>query len=236
LSPDFDYFDNYLTRVALSPNDIKKYHYEDYFDEKGKVLPLFGDLGHGLPKDLSEVEDFIYEASARIKKRGRKMLMDLLRDIVDKHSQEFVPALDARNSTTQANLKSSVSNTNGIENYLENIANQEIVFCVGKTDEVVGMLTWRPDAKTQEFMKLPNAYLSTIIVSRNHRGNKLASNMYDMFEDICTPKAKYTRTWSGNASHLNLLGKRGYKLMKTIKGDRGKGIDTVYYGKENDDE
>jgi hypothetical protein len=44
-----------------------------------------------------------------------------------------------------------------------------------------------------------------------------------------------TRTWSTNASHLDLLDELGFDLIKRVEDDRGDGIDTVYYGIEIDE-
>ena len=40
-----------------------------------------------------------------------------------------------------------------------------------------------------------------------------------------------TRTWSGNLQHIRILESLGFKLLKTIKNHRGKGIDTLYFGR-----
>lgn len=40
-----------------------------------------------------------------------------------------------------------------------------------------------------------------------------------------------TRTWSLNAAQLHTLPLMGYKTITVIKDDRGRGIDSIYYGK-----
>ena len=45
-------------------------------------------------------------------------------------------------------------------------------------------------------------------------------------------KPVVTRTWSQNTAHISLLEKEGFKLVLSIKDDREKGVDTVYYLKE----
>lgn len=40
-----------------------------------------------------------------------------------------------------------------------------------------------------------------------------------------------TRTWSTNHSHIHVLMKLGFELVKKIDNSRGEGVDTVYYRK-----
>ena len=144
--------------------------------------------------------------------------------------KEFVPPLSCRNSTTQKNLV-GVANENGIKDYFEGLLSQQVlgIFIDGN---LAGILSFITDYTSQEIenIKLPNIYLSTLVVSQNYRGKGVTKKVYDyLFNDIYKEHTVYTRTWSTNLAHLNILAHFGFKLMLNKPNDRGEGIDTVYF-------
>ena len=77
---------------------------------------------------------------------------------------------------------------------------------------------------------LPNIYLSTLMLKSEARGKHLTQKMYDyLFNTLYADRSIFTRTWSTNFAHLKILEKFHFKLIKTIKNDRGNNIDTVYF-------
>ncbi|MDR1034015.1 MAG: GNAT family N-acetyltransferase [Bifidobacteriaceae bacterium] len=161
---------------------------------------------------------------------GREMLVELLREIIADSQDEFVPPLFSRNSTTQSNLIENLENTG--DAYVCAVASQENILFL-HNDKIVGVLSYIKD--TNQFPNLfkpENAYLTTVIVDKDYRRKRIAQTMYQAFEQLNKRGNLYTRTWSKNDSHIKLLLKRGYAEVHRIADDRGKGIDTVYYGKE----
>ena len=111
-------------------------------------------------------------------------------------------------------------------------------FVIAKAgQEVVGFLSYRCRSNNKNHVQggvdIPavNAYISTICVAHTHRRRGIAESLYDCLEANAKEPYIYTRTWSQNASHIKLLEKRGYSLLRELIDDRGVGVHTVYYGK-----
>ena len=66
--------------------------------------------------------------------------------------------------------------------------------------------------------------------------NGITNQFYKIIEEIVkgqtTSAFIATRTWSTNKTHIKILTDLGYKVILTIKNDRGKGLHTVYFAKE----
>jgi hypothetical protein len=87
-----------------------------------------------------------------------------------------------------------------------------------------------------------NNYISTLCVDLKYRHQGLANLLYSYIENDLPIEIRSsftsTRTWSSNSSHLSLLNKRNYVLVKRVINDReyhGKVADTVYLAKSNSD-
>lgn len=101
-------------------------------------------------------------------------------------------------------------------------------------DKVLGFMSYIPhhvlEIRGIEEKREVN-YVSTVIVHPDCRGKKVTEMFYrELMEISDVPLA--TRTWNSNSAHLHILEKLGFELAATLKDDRGKGIDTVYYVKE----
>lgn len=155
-------------------------------------------------------------------------------EMMKESDQDFVPPLSSRNSTTQKDLKGGESSIEGLLSYYSQMNTQCILgaICDG---ELLGFVSFKENYDNDVIAKcdFPNVYLSTLIVKKAARGKKLTVRLYEhLFEQLYPNANIFTRTWSTNAAHINILGKFGFSLIKTIKDDRGVGIDTVYFAKK----
>lgn len=160
-----------------------------------------------------------------------KLFVDIY-SLLEEGDREFFPPLSCRSSTTQKNLTGIHKSVNGIKNYFEEMKRQNILVAV-EDEKVLGFVSFRENHITDVITdkELPNIYISTLIVSPNARGRGLTRQMYEFLFDAYKTHNVFTRTWSTNTAHINILSKFGFETFKTIVDDRGKGIDTVYFKK-----
>ncbi len=145
--------------------------------------------------------------------------------------KEFIPHLSCRNSTTQKELLKNVDEENLPYGYFDSIKEQSAILAV-EDDRVIGFMSFIVEHTLEiEGNRINTLYLSTIIVEKENRGKGISYGMYKFLIEKYKDKNIITRTWSTNTGHLKLLKKLGFKLLKCIEDDRGKGIDTVYYGR-----
>lgn len=146
--------------------------------------------------------------------------------------KEFVPPLSARVSTTQANLSDCTKGADGIMKYFEQLKRQKmlVAVCDNKLLAFCSFIENFINDKI-DVDKLPDIYISTLIVKPEARGKALTRRMYEMlfkkYEDVNI----YTRTWSTNIAHIKILSGFGFETLCVLKDDRGEGIDTVYFEK-----
>lgn len=154
-------------------------------------------------------------------------------ELLRAYDREFIPPLSARNSAFKkipggdGNL---TINEDGPVVYFDEILNYKFVLAL-LDGKVVGFMTYIPNHTVEVEGKEPFVaeYASTAIVSSECRGQGAMKRFYQTIIDENPGKNVATRTWSGNAAHLNVLAKHGFELHATLKDDRGPGIDTVYY-------
>lgn len=152
-------------------------------------------------------------------------------DTLKENDKEFVPPLSTRNSTTQSNFNFTGSGNEAISSYANEMLSQVIL---GAFDEntLVGFVSFKENYISDVISSdsMPNIYISTLLLKKEARGRRLTSQMYDfLFNTLYSERNIFTRTWSTNLSHLKILDNFGFTLIKTIKNDRGNGIDTVYF-------
>ncbi len=146
--------------------------------------------------------------------------------------REFVPPLSQRSSTTQGSLAGG--GENGIEIYCTEVLRQPVLACI-EGDKLLGFVSFKENYIPEHYpnAKLPNIYVSTLILSSESRGRGLTKKLYThLFTEKFPDRSIYTRTWSTNAAHLKILGHFGFSEILCIPNHRGIGIDTVYYGLE----
>lgn len=142
---------------------------------------------------------------------------------------EFVPSLSSRNSTTQKNLIVNNSLSSIPKDYFENLLKQQTLVCE-EDGKVVAFMSFNENyvCSCIDSSLLPNKYITTVIVHPSFRKKGICGKFYDyMLSNFCCNL--FTRTWSTNSGHTSILLSKGFALHATLKDDRGKGIDTVYF-------
>lgn len=153
-----------------------------------------------------------------------------IKNLLIESDNDFVPPLSKRNSTTQLNFNTALSE-NKIDDYFNQMITQKILG-VFENEKLTAIVAYKENyvcecIKEQSF---PNIYVSTVIVGKLMRGKGVTKKAYDyLFNNLYSGYTVYTRTWSTNAVHEKILLSFGFTKIKIIKDDRGKGIDTVYY-------
>ncbi|MBO4414450.1 MAG: GNAT family N-acetyltransferase [Lachnospiraceae bacterium] len=142
---------------------------------------------------------------------------------------------DAPNSADKTD-KSHIMNSTGQaaipEEYFRTMSRQNIVMAI-EGETVAGFMSYKPAYELDiKGKKIICSYVSTIVVSPQYRGKGITSEMYKKLFEETGDAFVATRTWSKNSAHIHILKKMGFRLLMTLKDDRGPGIDTVYYGKE----
>ena len=97
-------------------------------------------------------------------------------------------------------------------------------------ERLAGFMAFRFDL-TNELIgpeTLPNIYATTSVVHPDYRGQGLMNKMYRTMIGGYPQRAVYTRTWSGNLSHLKVAQRLGFTQLCCLKDHRGPGVDTVY--------
>jgi len=150
--------------------------------------------------------------------------------------EEFYPPLSVRDSENVVfEDKQSFKPTGKPLIFYQEVMNQHI-FAAIEEDELVGFLSYESDYINED-LKANNFgktwYVNALIVDENHRRKGIANKLYDALENYAINKTDdiFTRTWSFNDSHINLVKRRGYDLVIQLDHHRGTGIHTVYYRK-----
>ena len=161
--------------------------------------------------------------------QGKQQYYEALLQLCKKSDNEFVPPLSQRNSTTQGNLTGGMNS--GILAYFQEVMKQSVLVCT-ENDRLLGFVSFREDYIPEHYpnAKLPNIYVSTLILSADSRGRGLTKQIYQhLFMERFPERSIYTRTWSTNAAHLKILSFFCFSQCMCIPNHRGEGIDTVYY-------
>jgi len=152
--------------------------------------------------------------------------------------KEFIPALSARESSTQGNLNNNTSLDVKPQSYFENMITQNFILAIDEeTGSLVGFMTFRSNYHCEELKDYaPSNYITTICVKKDYRNHGITKGFYEVIlenvEDAeLASNFVTTRTWSTNDAHIHLLNKLGFINCTTLKNHRGEGIDTVYFAK-----
>ena len=163
---------------------------------------------------------------------------DLYRDeiigMIAACDHEFVPPLSQRHGPTQTDFSGAIQTNDNLPAYFEDMRKNDILAAL-EGEELLGFVAFKRDM-TNQFLTadtLPNLYVAVLLVKPSARGQHLTSKMYEyLFNELYPATNLYTRTWSTNRAHAAILGKFGLEVVIRIENDRGKGIDTVYFGKK----
>ena len=111
--------------------------------------------------------------------------------------------------------------------------NQQIMVAV-EDEKVTAFISYRKNYSCREIPEnlIPNIYISTLVVNPDFRGRNLTRIMYGHLFEEYKDCFVATRTWSTNYAHIKILTGFGFRVLETLKNDRGEGIDTVYFIKE----
>lgn len=163
------------------------------------------------------------------KKITDKGIQKDLYDLLALCDKEFVPPLSARSSTTQADLKGG-STSAGVDAYFSEVLKQSALVVVND-GKVVGFMTFKKDYVCENISPeyLPNLYVTTVIVHPDFRHHGIAGKFYKKLIALFPQYYIFTRTWSTNTSHTRILKSMSFNEHCYLVGDRGEGIDTVYY-------
>ncbi len=161
--------------------------------------------------------------------RGKDHYRNDLLKLCQNADQEFVPPLSQRSSTTQSSLQGG--REQGIYAYFDGIMAQPMLACV-EDGLLLGFVAYKENYVPEHYAsaKLPNIYISTLILAPESRGRGLTKTLYrHLFYERFPACSVYTRTWSQNAAHIKIL--KGFDFVEVcrIADHRGDGIDTVYY-------
>ncbi|MCP3685605.1 MAG: GNAT family N-acetyltransferase [bacterium] len=113
--------------------------------------------------------------------------------------------------------------------HLDRVVEKGTIFYI-KEETVIGMISFYDHDERFE-----SAYIDLIAVLKEHRKKNLGMLLMEKcFSELKSKNIKKVRirTWSTNPASKKLYEKAGFKVYKTEKDDRGKGVDSVYFEKE----
>ena len=154
--------------------------------------------------------------------KTKKQFMRDISLLVQKYNNEFIPPLSKRGSVSCTSLRDC--NNDNISEYIESMKSQDFIVVLDKTNKVVGFLSY----EHREVCDIDCNYVSIIITDKNYREQGVARELYSVLEKL-SKLPIIVRTWSTNYKNRSILSNLGYDCIKTIKDDRGVGIDTLYF-------
>ncbi len=160
-----------------------------------------------------------------LSERQKEDIWELLK-ITDR---EFFPSLSSRNNTVQKDLDGPGFTTETEPtNYFKALLNQSFLL-YEKDGHIKGFISFIDDYSSDIAEGSACVYISTVVVIPSERQKGITQKMYGYLFKGRKGASILTRTWSENGSHIHILKKLGFNLVKRIPDDRGEGIDTVYY-------
>ena len=205
----------YELDINLKP--IKRY----YLDNQSEQIDIFSQI-QDISLKIISVEKLTEEQE------------QLVYQICVKADTDFVPPLSARTDTIQK-FKDipNVPNSNGPKVFFEEIKKEQFIFIIND-GKIEGFMSFIKDYELHLDDEIIICdYITTIIIDSKNRNKGYTKKMYDVILNERKGRNIGTRTWSTNHSHLHILDKLGFKLVRTDKDDRGKNIDSVYYLKKS---
>jgi ribosomal protein S18 acetylase RimI-like enzyme len=152
--------------------------------------------------------------------------------LVEEVSDEFVPPLTTRSSTTQAVLASASGSASS--SYFDELLMQHCLLLTerGQLQGFLSFRTFHRDARLPQIGIC--IYVSTISVRPSARGRGFARLLYQKLLGLpeTLPTWILMRTRSTNTNHLQLLDTLGFKHLLTVPNDKDLGIDSIYLGRK----
>ena len=158
-----------------------------------------------------------------------KRQKDEIWEILKTADNEFVPPLSSRYDTVQRDF-ADFGSTMIPEptKYFEALLGQSFLLYM-ENGHIKGFISFI-DGYSSDLTECPVCiYISTIIVIPSERQKGITQKMYSHLFNARKNIPVLIRTWSENRSHIHILQKLGFNLLKRIPNDRGEGIDTVYF-------
>ncbi len=152
--------------------------------------------------------------------------------LVEEVSEDFVPPLTTRSSTTQAVLASASGSASS--SYFDELLMEHCLLLI-ECDHLQGFLSFRTFHRDARLPQIGICiYVSTISVRPAARGRGLARLLYHELLGLpeAFPAWILLRTRSTNTHHLHLLDSLGFKRLLTVPHDRDPGIDSIYLGRK----
>lgn len=150
-------------------------------------------------------------------------------------NREFIPPLNRRSGTMDLlKTDSDHSSEAGPDIYFSQLRAQSLLLAWAH-ESPVGFMSIREQVPVGGIPGAPTGhYISTIMVDPEHRGKGVCRGMYEeLFRLRSTGRLSaapfITRTWSTNAFHIQLLNRSGFSCVHKLEHDRGPGIDTCYF-------
>ena len=164
------------------------------------------------------------EAQQRIYPHAYKML--------EAADHEFVPPISFRSSSTQQDFSCGTKNDDGIYQYFEQLKTQRFTAAF-EDDGLIGFVSYKENYCCPEIgeKELPNIYISTLVVSPKARGKGVTKALYSKLFAKYEKANIFTRTWSTNFAHIQILEGYEFSVWKILPNDRGDQIDTIYFKK-----
>ena len=152
--------------------------------------------------------------------------------LVEEVSDEFVPPLTTRSSTTQAVLTSASGSASS--SYFDELLMQHCLLLVerGQLQGFLSFRTFHRDARLPQIGVC--IYVSTVSVRPAARGRGLARALYQKLLRLpeTLPTWILVRTRLANMHHLKLLDTLEFKHLLTVPHDRDPGLDSIYLGRK----
>ena len=159
-------------------------------------------------------------------------------DILCQCDDELYPLLSLRGSSSQKDLTGTGTGTAKPETYFREMIQQAFILAYDETGKTVtGFMTFKQNYICSALETFGvSLYITTVCVRKEQRGRGIMKALYRCMEtqvpEALACRRISTRTWSLNQAQLHELSKRGYRRLAVLKGDRGPGVDTVYFGME----
>lgn len=168
-----------------------------------------------------------------LSKEEKEIYKDEIFTLLKAADDDFLPPLSQRsvNRETNRNTFSDTKSDENIRDYASAMARENIL-AIFEDGELSGFVSFAENLKSEIIAETPNIYIGTAVISEKLRGRGTLTRAYDHLFTALYPKHNlFTRTWSTNSAHIRVLDKFGFEKIKTLKNDRGEGIDTIYFGK-----
>ena len=155
---------------------------------------------------------------------------------------DFLPPLSARSGTYErgdaslSDIPHDSCAAEGPRAYFEDLEDQGLLVAL-LDSRVIGFLSFIPGFERPELASCsPSIYMTTGCVTGEYRGRGIMALLVSCLIDEICPGTEYrfltTRTWLINTASINHLESLGFSVVRTVRDDRGKGIDTLYYARE----